>query len=91
MGATAGSFNIGGTTGNTIGSLDGSSSIVVIDTTTITNSWGVVGIFDFSFQTLDIISNNRIGTITINAAGPALALASEESAMPRQLGVNVHD
>src|SRR5689334_23341065 len=66
VGATAGLFNIGGTTGNTIGSLDGSSSIVVTDTTTTTNSWGFVGIFDFSFQNLDVISNNRIGTITIN-------------------------
>ena len=69
VGATAGLFNIGGTTGNTIGSLDGSSSIVVNDTTTTTNSWGAVGIFDFSFQTGDIISNNRIGTITINNGG----------------------
>src|SRR4029077_14475656 len=31
VGATAGLFNIGGTTGNTVGSLDGSSSIVVND------------------------------------------------------------
>ncbi len=69
VGATAGSFNIGGVTGNTIGSLDGSSSIVCNNTTVTNNSWGFCGIFDFSFQNLDVINNNNIGTITINNGG----------------------
>jgi len=69
VGATAGLFNIGGTTGNTVGSLDGSSSIVVNNTTTTTNTWAVLGIFDFSFQSGDVISNNGVGTVTINSGG----------------------
>ena len=69
VGASAGLFNIGGTIGNNIGSLDGSSSIVLNDSTVTANTWAVLGIFDFSFQTGDIISNNRIGTITINNGG----------------------
>ena len=69
VGATAGLFNIGNITGNTIGSLDGSSSIVLNATSTTANTIGFEGIFDFSFQNLDIISNNRIGTITINSGG----------------------
>ena len=69
MALTAGLFNIGGILGNNIGSLDGSSSIVVNDTTVTANTWAVLGIFDFSFQTGDIISNNGIGTITINNGG----------------------
>ena len=69
VGATAGSFNIGGTTGNTIGSLDGSTSIVLNNTTVTNNTWGFCGIFDFSFQNLDVISNNKMGTITINNGG----------------------
>ena len=69
VGATAGLFDIGSTSANNIGSLDGSSSIVLNNTTTTNNSWGGVGIFDFSFQTGDVISNNRIGTIMINNGG----------------------
>jgi hypothetical protein len=69
VGSTAGLFNIGGTTGNTIGSLDGSSGIVINNSTVTASSWGFVGIFDFSFQNLDVISNNNIGTITINNGG----------------------
>src|SRR4026209_2032271 len=46
VGAIAGLFHIGDVTGNTIGSLDGSSGIVVNDTTTTANSWGFVGILD---------------------------------------------
>jgi len=62
-------FNIGGITGNNIGSLDGSSSIVINNTTTTINTWAFPGLFDFSFQSGDIISNNNIGTITINNGG----------------------
>jgi uncharacterized repeat protein (TIGR01451 family) len=69
VGATAGLFNIGGTTGNTVGSLDASSAIVLNNTTVTNNSWGGVGLFDFSFQNGDIISNNKVGTITINNGG----------------------
>src|ERR1041385_4301826 len=69
VGATAGAFHIGDIAGNTIGSLDGSSSIVLNNTTTTANTWAFLGIFDFSFQSGDIISNNNIGTITINNGG----------------------
>jgi len=69
VGAIAGLFHIGDVTGNTIGSLDGSSGIVVNDTTTTANSWGFVGILDFSLQDGDIINNNSIGTVTINNGG----------------------
>jgi uncharacterized repeat protein (TIGR01451 family) len=69
VGATAGLFNIGGTTGNTVGSLDASSAIVLNNTTVTNNSWAGVGVFDFSFQNGDIISNNKVGTITINNGG----------------------
>ena len=89
VGATAGLFNIGGTTGNTIGSLDGSSSIVVTDTTTTTNSWGFVGIFDFSFQNLDVINNNRIGTITINSGGTGTGAGFRGIRNAQTAGVNM--
>ena len=69
VGATAGSFHIGDLTGNTIGSLDGSSGIVVNATSITANTIGFEGIFDFSFQNLDTINNNSIGTITINNGG----------------------
>ena len=88
VGATAGSFNIGGTTGNTIGSLDGSSSIVVNDTTITANSWGFIGIFDFSFQNLDIIQTTGSAQSRSTMAGPEPVPASEESATPSTTGVN---
>ena len=69
VGATAGSFHIGDLAGNTIGSLDGSSAIVVNAASATANTIGFEGIFDFSFQNLDIISNNNIGTVTINNGG----------------------
>jgi trimeric autotransporter adhesin len=69
VGSTAGLFNIGGTIGNNIGSLDGSSSIVINNSTVTTNTWACLGIFDFSFQSGEIISNNGVGTIAINNGG----------------------
>jgi len=65
---TDGLFNVGGTTGNVIGSLDASSSIVITATSTTANTTGVQGILDFSLQS-NTISNNQIGTITINSGG----------------------
>ncbi len=88
VGTTAGLFNIGGTTGNTIGSLDGSSGIVVNDTTTTANSWGFAGIFDNSFQNLDVISNNNIGTITINNGGTGTGAGFRGIRNAQTAGVN---
>ena len=61
-----GSFSI---TGNTIGSGDGSSGIIVNATSTTANTIGFEGIFDFSFQNLEVINSNIMGTITINNGG----------------------
>jgi hypothetical protein len=47
VGATAGFFVIGSPAGNTIGSLDGSSGIVINNTTVTANSWGFVGVLRF--------------------------------------------
>ncbi len=88
VGATAGLFNIGGVTGNTVGSLDNSSSIVVNDTTVTNNTWGFCGIFDFSFQNGDIISNNRIGTITINSGGSGTGAGFRGIRNAQTTGVN---
>jgi len=68
LGSTGGSFNCGNTTGNTIGSLDGSSSIVINQTSTTASTAAVTGIYDFSINANNI-SNNAIGTITINNGG----------------------
>ncbi|HEV7700487.1 MAG TPA: Calx-beta domain-containing protein [Pyrinomonadaceae bacterium] len=63
-----GLFNVGNTTGNKIGSLDGSSSIVINATSTTANTSREVGIFDWSGGD-DNISKNQMGTITINSGG----------------------
>ncbi|MFZ1686100.1 MAG: hypothetical protein WAU70_01685, partial [Flavobacteriales bacterium] len=67
VGTTGGRFNIGDITGNKIGSLDGSSTIVVASTATVATA-PVIGIYDFSFQS-NLINNNQIGSITINNGG----------------------
>ena len=64
----AGLYDIGGTTGNTIGSLDGSSGIVINETSTTANTARIVGILVFDSAN-NIISNNNIGTLTINSGG----------------------
>jgi uncharacterized repeat protein (TIGR01451 family) len=56
-------------TGNTIGSLDGSSTIVINATSTTASSSPVQGILDFNFVDAVNISNNNIGSITINNGG----------------------
>ncbi len=68
LGATQGLFTVGNVTGNEIGSQDGSSTIVIAATSTTVNTAPAIGIFDFSF-TNSVISNNRIGSITINSGG----------------------
>ena len=60
--------NIGNTTGNRIGSLDGSSTIVINDSAIAATS-PMQGILDFNFVTGISISNNQIGSITINQNG----------------------
>jgi hypothetical protein len=54
--------------GNTIGSLDGSSSIVINASSTTTNTVPVMGILTFSAQS-DTTSGNNIGAITIQGTG----------------------
>lgn len=64
-GSTDGLIDIGTVTGNSIGSLDGSSTIVVNSTA---GSGNITGIYNFSFFPTNI-SNNNIGSITIQGAG----------------------
>ncbi|MEO7325225.1 MAG: choice-of-anchor D domain-containing protein [Dokdonella sp.] len=65
LGSTDGLFNAGNVTGNSIGSLDGSSTIVV----NVTAGAGTVdGIYNFSNFSTNI-SNNNIGAITIQGSG----------------------
>jgi uncharacterized repeat protein (TIGR02543 family) len=68
IGETGGLFNVGTTTGNTVGSLDGSSSISLAETSTTANTAPFMGIYDFSFANSNI-SNNKFGTITISSGG----------------------
>lgn len=68
LGTAGGRFNVGDVTGNTIGSLDGSSSIVINETSTTANTSPVIGIYDFSLSGNNT-SNNKLGTITINSGG----------------------
>ena len=64
--STAGGlFQCGTSTGNTIGSLDGSSSIIINGYTTTDGTSPVMGILDLSSQNNNI-SNNNVGTVTIN-------------------------
>ncbi len=68
LGTTSGVFDVGTTTGNTIGSLDGSSTIVINASSTTASNAPVMGIFDFTSSS-DQVSNNRIGAITIQGTG----------------------
>jgi hypothetical protein len=54
-------------TGNTIGSLDGSSTIVINDGATASTA-PLQGILDFDFQDALTIANNNIGSITLQQA-----------------------
>jgi hypothetical protein len=65
MGTTDGLINA---TGNTIGSLDASSTIVLNLTSTTANTACVMGLYNFSFFSTTI-SNNNIGSITIQGSG----------------------
>ncbi|HEX8734050.1 MAG TPA: Calx-beta domain-containing protein [Pyrinomonadaceae bacterium] len=65
MGTTDGLINA---TGNTVGSLDGSSTIVLNLTSTTAGTAPVVGFYNFSFFSTNISSNN-IGAITIQSGG----------------------
>ena len=51
VGTGTGRFDIGNTTGNTIGSLDGSTTIAVSQASTTVNTAPFIGIFDNSFVT----------------------------------------
>lgn len=72
LGTTGGRFNVGDVTGNTVGSLDGSSTIVINATSTTANTGTEKGIYDFSVSS-NVISNNNIGAITINSGGTGTA------------------
>ena len=65
MGTTDGLINA---TGNNIGSLDGSSTIVINATSTTAGTAPVIGFYNFSFFSTNV-SNNIIGSITINSGG----------------------
>src|SRR6185312_7915757 len=68
FGTTSGVFNVGNLSGNFVGSLDGSSTIVVNATSTTASNAPVMGIYDFSLSSCNV-SNNNIGAITINSGG----------------------
>lgn len=53
---------------NVIGSLDGSSTIVINETSTTVNTSPAIMIYDFSTRS-NPINNNQIGSITINSGG----------------------
>lgn len=65
MGTTDGLINA---TGNTIGSLDGSTTIVINSTSVTASTAPVIGFYNFSFFATNISSNN-IGSITIQSTG----------------------
>jgi Domain of unknown function (DUF4214) len=66
--AATGAFDIGTVNGNTIGSLDGSSTIVINATSTTANTTPVFGILALSTSSNNV-SNNKIGAITIQSTG----------------------
>lgn len=68
LGTTSGVFDVGNITGNTIGSLDGSTTIVLNETSTTASNAPIIGIYDFSLSSGNV-SNNKIGAITINSGG----------------------
>lgn len=65
MGTTDGLINA---PGNTVGSLDGSSTIVLNLTSTTASTAPAIGFYNFSFFATNISSNN-IGAITIQSTG----------------------
>jgi len=65
MGTTDGLINA---TGNTVGSLDGSTTIVINETSTTAATAPILGFYNFSFFATNISSNN-IGSITIASGG----------------------
>src|SRR5207237_7947718 len=60
-----GRFNVGDVIGDAIGSLDGSSTLVITATSSTANPTPVIGILDFSSSS-NTLSNDVIGNITIN-------------------------
>jgi hypothetical protein len=67
-GSATGVFDIGTITGNTIGSLNGSSTIVITASSVTANTTPIFGILDFSASSNNV-SNNKIGAITIQGTG----------------------
>ncbi|HEU0275216.1 MAG TPA: hypothetical protein VFQ83_11870 [Candidatus Udaeobacter sp.] len=63
-----GRFNVGDVNGNAIGSLDGSSTIVIAASSAVANTAPIIGILDSSSNS-NTISKNDIGSITINSGG----------------------
>lgn len=63
-----GRYDVGNTSGNTIGSLDGSSTIVINQSSVTASNARVVGIQDYTGSS-NTISNNNIGAITIQGTG----------------------
>ena len=86
--ATDGPANIGDLTGNTIGSLDGSSTIVINETSITAGTSPVQGILDFNFVDPLTISNNKIGSITINNGGSGTAVGFRGILIAATAGVN---
>lgn len=68
VGTTSGVFNIGHLSGNFVGSLDGSSTIVLNMTSTTASNAPIIAIYDFSLSSGNV-SNNNIGAITIQSTG----------------------
>jgi hypothetical protein len=59
---------VGNVTGNRIGSLDGSSTVVVTSTSVAAGTIPIFGILNFADQSSNI-SNNQMGAITIQGTG----------------------
>jgi hypothetical protein len=65
MGTTDGLIDA---TGNTVGSLDGSTTIVVNATSVTASTAPVIGFYNFSFFNTNVSSNN-IGSVTVQSTG----------------------
>ncbi|MEO6612517.1 MAG: PKD-like domain-containing protein [Chitinophagaceae bacterium] len=85
FGSGGGLFNV---SGNTIGSLDGSSTIVIAQTSVTANTYPVTGIWDFSFNN-SVVSNNNIGSITINNGGTGTTTGFRGIFIVGTTGINV--
>jgi len=88
FGATAGLFNIGGINREQHWQLDGSSSIVITTQLQRSIPGRFLGLFGFSFQSGDIISNNNIGTITINNGGTGTGSGVPRNSPERHCSAN---